>query len=54
MKPGDKVTVFENPLTRTKPEGQAKLVKCLIEDNYWEVEFIEDLGETFQRWIYPS
>jgi len=60
MKPGDTVTIFENSLTHDKPEGQAKLVKCLIEDNgianykYWEVEFTEEPGTTRQRWVYPS
>ncbi len=60
MKPGDIVTIFKKPLTHEKPEGQAKLIQHLVEDrgianyNYWRVEFTEERGVTFNRWVYPS
>ncbi len=60
MKLGDIVTIYENPLTHDRPEGEAKLIKHLREDkgianyNFWEVEFIKEPGVTFQRWVYPS
>lgn len=34
MKIGDTVTIFQDPYTELKPEGKAKLVKCL-DDRYW-------------------
>lgn len=60
VKAGDKVTIYANPLTHDNPEGEAKLLKFLRVDSgianfkFWEVEFTQELGTTFSRWVYPS
>lgn len=43
-KVGDRVTIYEDPFTQKKPEGEAKLLKHLPDVSYgmleiWEVEF---------------
>ena len=51
MEVGDIVTIYEDPLSCQKPEGEAKLVELLIDDKemqYWKVE---SLGEYYRRWI---
>lgn len=51
MKYGDKVTIYEDWLSCTKKEGEAKLVKKLSENEfgeYWVVDFPD--GSYF-RWI---
>lgn len=50
MKPGQKVTIYQDPLTRLTPEGDAILVKSHgakgkyegMDIELWEVEFITD------------
>jgi len=60
MKAGDITMIYANPLTQENPEGKARLVKCLIADpgiknfKYWDIEFIEEPGTIYQRWVYPS
>ena len=58
MKPGDRVTIYCDPITREYREGDAVLVKCLHVDEYeplerWEVRFVgaDDGDETYCRWI---
>lgn len=61
-KKGDIVTIYEKPLTHEKEEGKAKLHKLIMleavdengDSGFWEVEFLKEPGETFQRWVYPS
>ena len=52
LKKGDVVEIFEDPITCTKLEGRAELVKCYRSDNddnlsLWQVAFT-DLDEGFQ------
>lgn len=58
MKKGDVVMVYEDPFTRQKREGVARLVKCLRRDDEyerWIVQFDGD-GERqfFERVIVPE
>lgn len=59
-KKGDMVTIYAKPLTHEQPEGEARLIKYLGVDagfryfKYWEVEFINEPGVLFSRWVYPS
>lgn len=54
MKKGDILEIFEDPITKIKSEGNAKLVKRL--ENFdqdmerWQVKFISD-GAKAERWI---
>jgi len=53
MKVGDVVTIYEDPLTCTKPEGKARLLERLNVDDelqHWRVEFLKDHSEAL-RWI---
>lgn len=54
MKKGDIVTIYENPLTKEKPEGRAKLVKKICDDvdmEYWQVQFLPGERNNYTRWI---
>lgn len=57
MKPDDVVTIYEDPLTEKKPEGQARLVKLMFPPNYnpdmelWEVQLLAEPKETYFRWV---
>jgi hypothetical protein len=54
-KVGDRVTVFHDPYTQLRSEGEAILVRCLINDpemSHWRVRFLSD-GQTVERWIAP-
>lgn len=47
MKKGDIVSIYDDPLTETKPEGKAYLVKFLSQTGnvgveYWRVRFVDD------------
>jgi hypothetical protein len=57
MKPGDTTTIYEDPVTRHKPEGQAKLVKLLQShpdgSQDWRVIFHGE-DTPVQRRIYPT
>ncbi len=55
MKPGDIVTIYHDPITRQHKEGKAKLIHhhelSDKDQEYWEVEFIDDPGTPYTRWI---
>lgn len=56
FKPGDIVTIYSDPFTSEKIEGQAKLVKCLDNDpemNRWTVRFLSDERDV-DRFILPT
>jgi hypothetical protein len=43
MKKGDTVTIYQDPLTETNKEGQARLLRFINEDHdmeFWEVKFL--------------
>lgn len=47
--------IYSDPITRLKPEGEARLLKMSIPDQgdgleYWEVRF-EGESKTYYRWI---
>jgi hypothetical protein len=53
MKPGDTVTIYKDPITKTKPEGRATLVRFIAEvhgGEMWEVRF-EGEAETYTRLV---
>ena len=58
MKRGDVVTIYEDPITRKKVEGKARLVRLLSalpDDNLerWEVHFTGDSqGHYVERMIF--
>ncbi len=60
MKKGDIVTIYAQPLTHERPEGDARLIKRLKVDggikdySYWDVEFLNEPGIVYQRWAWPS
>lgn len=59
LKEGDIVNVYEDPLSQTKFEGKAKLIKKILPSNQmnterWKVNFLDDKGcidSHFKRWI---
>ncbi len=57
LKAGDVVTVYDDPLTKTRPEGQAILRKLeaakdrYAEREYWQVDFLEEPGVLYTRFI---
>jgi hypothetical protein len=57
MEKGDIVEIYEDPYTRKRLEGKAKLIKLLSSDvsmgeEYWTIQFLnEDEGNTHNRWI---
>ena len=57
LKPGAVVTVYEDPVTRETPEGEAELLRFELADvfeprEYWLVHFLDDPADaTFYRWI---
>lgn len=62
MKPGDVVTIYQDPITRTKPEGKAVLLEMLSDNmgiyegktlQYWKVSF-QGETEIYQRSILNS
>jgi len=50
MKKGDIVKIYEDPITKTKVEGNAKLLKLINKNiqgvqnglEYWKVKFLSD------------
>lgn len=46
LQPGDHVTVFQDPFSRNRPEGEAVLVECIQEEDEgfsrWRVLFLDD------------
>lgn len=55
MKYGDKIRVYEDPITRLKAEGIARLIEPVKQDNgdlsIWIVEFAREPGEYYQRTV---
>jgi hypothetical protein len=55
MKTGMIVTVYEDPITETKVEGRAKLIRCIKIDpdhiDLWVVEFPDYPGRQVYRKI---
>jgi hypothetical protein len=53
LKKGDIVEVYEDPITREKLEGKARLHEFHFTTNdgleYWEIEFLNEPGQCFQR-----
>jgi len=50
---GEQVTIYQDPITCTKPEGTAFLIERLKQDTdteYWRVRFVPDNFKT-SRWI---
>ena len=60
MNKGDAVTIYQKPLTDEDFEGDALLVRKYSDVNnhecleLWSVEFIEEPGEHYTRWIKVS
>ena len=56
-KTGEIVEVFEDPVTRNKSEGMARLVQFLGHLSpldgmeWWAVEFLDEIGTQYQRSI---
>jgi hypothetical protein len=51
---GDKVTIYEDPVTKEKPEGKATLRELYRrhgESTYWRVEFDDAPGEFYERTV---
>lgn len=57
LRPGAVITIYEDPWTRLRPEGEAELIREEIRDDcdeqdYWLVRFLEDPKDAmFYRWI---
>lgn len=52
---GDKVTIYEDPVTKQKPEGQAilrELYQRRGNDTVWRVEFDDAPGEFYERTVH--
>lgn len=57
LRPGDRVEVYQYPLTDENPEGAATLVRPIGDDpvtgvEFWAVKFPGDDGE-YDRWVHP-
>lgn len=57
MKKGDKIKIYQKPLTFEGFEGEATLVaECRPDEgdglSMWEVEFDDEIGRTWWRTIY--
>jgi hypothetical protein len=51
---GQQVTIYEDPYTRVKPEGEAVLRELYREsgnETYWRVEFISEPGAYYERTV---
>lgn len=57
LKEGDIELIYIDPYARTKPEGEAKLIKRLpprkFAKEYWKVKFIKD-DSVADRFIVPE
>jgi hypothetical protein len=54
-KVGEIVRVYDDPISKRKLDGSAKITKLLTLDHYYEVQFVDDpsyRGCTFSRFIY--
>lgn len=60
LQPKQRVTVFQDPVTRTELEGQARLIKFLDHADpelgeRWIVQFEnDDLSGPVTRWVWPN
>jgi hypothetical protein len=59
LKIGEKVTIYEDPVTCKRPEGKATLVRLVKPSQpsdepkleHWEVQFDAEIGDTYIRVI---
>ena len=52
---GQMVMVYEDPVTQDKPEGPAVIRRVYaLPRNHYAVEFVNDPGESFARFVYPQ
>lgn len=57
MRPGQRVQIFEDPITQEKPEGMAILIDPTGSTDFdlgqqWNVQFDDDHdGDTYTRWV---
>lgn len=52
LKHKDKVMIYEDPISRKKPEGEAELIVLMDENDdmqFWEVKFPD--GSVCGRWL---
>ena len=52
MTPGDRVMIYEDPITKLRPEGRARLIEKFLEvpgEEFWKVRFMD--GFKCYRWI---
>ena len=58
MRLGNKVRVYQDPITRQEFEGVATIKSFRSQhkegQSYCNVEFDEEPGQTFQRWVNES
>ncbi len=51
---GDQVTIYEDPHTKQKPEGEAILRELYSSsgvETHWRVEFTDEPGEFYERTV---
>jgi len=52
---GTKAMIYEDPMTKQKPEGKATLRELYREnglESYWRVEFDDEPGAFYERTVY--
>ena len=49
---GEVVTVFEDPITKQHPEGQAEIVKLAKTEDYYCVRFLDADKPEYYRFVY--
>ncbi len=62
MKRGQKVTIYQDPITRQRPEGKAKLIGRVSEIGVyeghpvvrWQVEFADEPGVSYERTVVET
>jgi len=63
MNKGQTVIIYEDPFTRQKAEGQARLIECVnnnagLQDGtqyqIWQVEFLDEPGRRYPRLLAPA
>jgi len=60
VKPGDRVKIWRDPITKEGYEGEATVVEVLSVDGYWHgsqltrvrVQFDDDAGEIYWRSVF--
>jgi len=54
MEPGDVVMVYLDPITQTRPEDEAELMRQYdAPPHYWTVRFLRD-NAVCDRFVYPT